>query len=341
MVNISKDISESLKEYLVLTGWVKAKPEDVSLETKLGDITLQYPYMTARMQSVVGPEMAVAAGRNGILTCVPRSLRDEDKQAILDANDKARLKKGDIEFVHNPDYAKPNDLFGDVIYLAEKTGHSIIPILDRFSKLYGFYIHDPDNMPSVPPTFPIKDIMRPLQSKEDPEGIPYLHISKIDNVKPFLAEERLRFVALIDDNGALQKLAFPQKFDTNYIGMAISSRNTWEQELERWGSQVDTLMLDSSNICFDDALDIVKAAKKRFPNKPFGVGNIIRGRDFDVFADAGADYIIGGMAVGSICQTGSERGNGRGQFTVANELADARNAYKDCVTQAGAAYDAD
>jgi IMP dehydrogenase len=52
------------------------------------------------------------------------------------------------------------------------------------------------------------------------------------------------------------------------------------------------------------------------------------------FADAGADYVIGGMAVGSICQTGS-RGNGRGQFTVAHELAEARDKY---AAQSGGRY---
>jgi IMP dehydrogenase/GMP reductase len=125
----------------------------------------------------------------------------------------------------------------------------------------------------------------------------------------------------------LQKLAFLQKFNTNYIGLAISTRDNWEEELERWGPQVDTLTIDSSNACFDDAVKILKASKKKFPDKPFGIGNIIQGKHFDVFAKEGADYIIGGMGVGSICQTGSERGNGRGQFTVARELAEARDRY--------------
>src|SRR3989344_9421931 len=64
-----------------------------------------------------------------------------------------------------------------------------------------------------------------------------------------------------------------------------------------------------------------------FPDKPFGIGNIVRGVDFKIFAEKGADFVIGGMGVGSICKTGSERGNGRGQFIVAKDLADARDAY--------------
>ena len=145
MARISPKISESLSEYLILTGWVKCRPEQVSLNSKLGPISLEYPFMTARMQSVVCPEMAVAAGRNGILTMIPRSLRDEDKQEIIDANNKARLKKGDIEFQENPEYALPDTTLDDVVKQVNRIGHSVIPIMDRFSRLQGVYIHNPDN----------------------------------------------------------------------------------------------------------------------------------------------------------------------------------------------------
>ena len=64
MAKVSRKVSESLSEYLILPGKVICPPEKVSLHAQIGDISLQYPFMTARMQSVVGPEMAVAAGRN-------------------------------------------------------------------------------------------------------------------------------------------------------------------------------------------------------------------------------------------------------------------------------------
>jgi len=329
LVKISNERSESLREYLVLPGWVKCRPEEVSLEVKLGDlILLQYPYMTARMQCVVGSEMEVAAGRNGILTCIPRSLRDVDKQKIINTNKAARLKEGDIEFLDRPESAEPEAKLEDVVNLVNKTGHSVIPILDRFSKLYGFYIHDPDNPPSVPPYTPIKEVMVHLQTEGTEQGgVPFLYAAEEGEIKQLFLEREVRFVPIINKKRVLKKLAFLQKYDTNFIGLAIGTRGNWEAELERWGPQVDTLMIDSSNACFDDALKILKAAKKKFPDKPFGIGNIVQGIYFERFAKEGADYIIGGMGVGSICQTGSKRGNARGQFTVAKELAEARDSY--------------
>lgn len=327
MAKISDKISESLREYLILTGWIKCKPEKVSLETKLGPIVLQYPYMTSRMQCVVGPEMAVSAGRNGILTMVPRSLRDQDKQVILDANNNARLKEGDIEFVENPISAKPEDTLEYVTTNIERAGHSVVPILNRKSELFGVYVHDPDHPAAVPPNTPIKEVMIPFK-ESGRKSIPYLVNSENKKrIKDILENEEKKFLAIVDRKRVLQKIAFLQKFNTNYIGLAISTRNNWEEELEKWGPQVDTLTLDSSNACFDDAIKILKAAKKKFPDKPFGIGNIIKGKHFKRFAQKGADYVIGGMGVGSICRTGSERGNGRGQFTVARELAEARDAY--------------
>ncbi|MEK6823041.1 MAG: IMP dehydrogenase, partial [Nanoarchaeota archaeon] len=106
MATVTDTVSRSLREFLILTDTIRCRPDEVSLETSLGEqkaIKLQYPYMTARMQSVVGPQMACTAGRNGILTCVPQSLRDEDKQQILDANKAARLKTGDVQYVERPE----------------------------------------------------------------------------------------------------------------------------------------------------------------------------------------------------------------------------------------------
>ncbi|MBI2128726.1 IMP dehydrogenase [Candidatus Woesearchaeota archaeon] len=330
MAKVSKKISESLSEYLVLPDWVKCKPADVSLQTKLGDsIELQYPYMTARMQCVVGPDMAVAAGRNGILTMIPKSLRDEDKQAILDENKNARLQKGDVEFQENPVVAMYDSTLEDVIKQVNRTGHSVIPIVDRKSKIYGVYIHDPDK-PAVPPSTPIKEVMIPLR-KSCSRGIP--HLVNGENkckIKEIISREDKKFLPIVDvvkGDKILNKIAFLQKYDTNFIGMSITTGKDCKKEIEKWGPYVDTLTIDSSNACFDDAIKILKYAKKRFPDKPFGVGNIVQGKHFLIFAEAGADYIFGGMGVGSICRTGSKRGNGRGQFTVAEELAEARDRY--------------
>ena len=199
MAKISESISESLREYLILTGWIRAKPENVSLETKLGDsISLQYPYMTARMQCIVGPDMAVSAGRNGILTCIPRSLRDEDKQKIIDANNKARLKRGDIEFIDDPEFTNPDEKLEDVIKLVNKTGYSVIPVFDRFSRIYGFYNHDPDHPPSVPPYTKIKEVMIPLKSNGAKEGISISYNDDKKEIHHIINKEDIGFVPIVD-----------------------------------------------------------------------------------------------------------------------------------------------
>jgi len=328
MAKISDHLSESLSEYLIQTGWIEAPPEQISLETNLGPISLQYPFMTARMQCVVGPKMAVAAGRNGILTMIPRSLRDQDKQAILDANQKARLKKGEIEFQESPECAFPETTIEDVLQKVGRTGHSIIPITDKFSKLHGFYVHDPNNPPTVHPATPVRELMIPLRGESNANGLPFLVNSENKSeIQQILSAENRKFLPIVDTNQILRKVAFLQRYDTNYIGIAISTRGNWQEEFEKWAHQADTLVLDSSNSCFPAALEILKYARGKFSDKPFGVGNIISADAFKVFAEAGASYIIGGMGVGSICQTGSTRGNGRGQFTVAKELARTRDEF--------------
>jgi len=343
MAKISNRISESLSEYLILTNWVKTRSEKVSLETKLGEsISLQYPFVTARMQSVVGPEMAVAAGKNGILTVVPRSLNDDDKEKIISANEKSRLSKGEIEYVDRPVYVESDYTWERVLQTVDRVGHSIIPVIDKKDqKLLGVYIHDPDNSPMISSRELIThdELMQGLKyTHDESQGkVPYLGYSDIStfseldqHVKEILQKEKISFLPILGEDYILRKMAFLQKYDTNFIGIAISSnKEKWKNDLERWGGKVDTICIDSSNACFDEALKILEYFKSssEFKNKPFGIGNIIKGEDFKVFAEHGADYIIGGLGVGSICRTGSERGNGRGQMTVALELAQARDDF--------------
>jgi len=323
---ISDSVSESLSEYLIGTEWIGHKPERVSLEAKLGLISLQYPYITARMQCVVGPKMSFSAGRNGILTMVPRSLPDEEKQKILDSNNDARLKKGDLQIVSTPEFAHHDFTLEQTINIINRTGHSVIPVLDK-QMLIGIYSHNPDNPLPVPWT-PITEMMDKLKGETFPNGIPYLvDTEDADEIKRILSSNERSFVPIVDDAMNLQRLAFLQRYDTNFIGIAVNTRGDWKGEIHKWAEQVDTLCTDSSNICFDDALKILKYVKesKELRDKPFGFGNIIHGRHYRKFAEAGADYLIAGMGVGSICKTGSKRGNGRGQMTVALDIARERD----------------
>ncbi len=342
MATISPTLSESLRGYRLQPGKVKVKPEHVSLEACLGTqenpeaISLKYPFMVARMQCVVGPKMAIEAGRNGILTFVPRNLKDEDKKAIVDANNDARLEKGSINFLENPVYAEPDFTYKKVLdTLVNRHGHSIIPIIDNRRKLKGIYIHDPHTPLVVHNSTPIEKLAEGLRENpksEEPEGIRYLVNSDDEKtVNKVLEEEGRTFIPIVDNDMIFQKLAFKQKYDTNFIGIAISTRGNWREEIKKWSSDVDTLTLDSSNVWFDDAFKIIKYIKEssELRGKPFGVGNVVGKEAFEEFAKAGADYIIGGMGVGSICLTGSGegRGCGRGQMTVARELAEARDKY--------------
>ncbi len=342
MASISDVLSESLRAYRLQPGRVKVKPEQVSLEAHLGTeenpeaISLQYPLMTARMQCVVGPEMALAAGREGIFTMIPRNLSDEDKEAIIEVNDSVRSVKGALNFLENPVYAEPGFSYKKVLEtIINRGGISVIPIMDGMRKLSGIYYHNPNHPMVVPQETPIGKIAEPLRENpksEEPKGVRYLiDTDDEQEIQEVLGEEERAFVPIVNEDMILQKLVFLQGYNTNYTGMAISTRGNWRDEIKKWAGKVDTLTLDSSNVWFEDAFKIVKYVKdsKELSTKPFGVGNVVSKEAFTEFAEAGVDYIIGGMGTGSICITGSDegRGCGRGQMTVARQLAEARDEY--------------
>lgn len=327
-------VSRSLKEYIVLPYQSRCRPEEVDLSAQLGPIRFRYPFFTARMQSVVGPEMIRAAGRQGILNCIPRSLPKEEKEHLLDVNNRSRLRAGQIEYTEYSRFVQPKDTLATTQRLAKSTGFSVIPVLNRFGEVRGFYIDDPERRRKEPLDTLIREIATPLRSEENPEGIPFLQVDdptsvRDQDVERIMHDHNVNFVPIIDNNGQrLRSLAFLQRRDTNYIGLAIGTGSASKMEIDEFGPRVDTLMLDSSNAWYDDAIRAIAYGKRRFPDLPFGAGNVVTRDQFNALAAAGADYVIVGMAVGSICQTGSYRGNGRGQATAMREVATARDSFQ-------------
>lgn len=129
------DVSRTFGEYLLIPGLTTKQcvPTNVSLKTSLvkhnvgekSPIELNIPFVSAIMQSVSGPELAIELARNGGLSFIFGSQPIASQAEMV-----RRVKKFKAGFVTSDSNLTPENTLADVIDLVNQTEHSTIGITD-------------------------------------------------------------------------------------------------------------------------------------------------------------------------------------------------------------------
>ena len=130
------DVSRTFGEYLLIPGLTTKEcvPSNISLKTPLikfkkgeeSAINLNIPFVSAIMQSVSGPELAIELARNGGLSFIFGTQSIETQAEMV-----RKVKKFKAGFVTSDSNLTPSNTLGDVLELIRKTGHSTIGITDN------------------------------------------------------------------------------------------------------------------------------------------------------------------------------------------------------------------
>ncbi|MDR2498794.1 MAG: IMP dehydrogenase, partial [Tannerellaceae bacterium] len=133
MANLIDNVSRTFGEYLLLPGLTTKLciPANISLRTSLvkfhkgemSAIRLNIPFVSAIMQSVSGPELAIELARNGGLAFIYAS-QPADTQAEM----VKKVKKFKAGFVVSDSNLTPEHRLADVLSLIARTGHSTIGV---------------------------------------------------------------------------------------------------------------------------------------------------------------------------------------------------------------------
>ena len=130
-----EDVSRTFGEYLLIPGLTTKAciPTNVSLKTPLvkhavgepSPIRLNIPFVSAIMQAVSGPELAIELARNGGLSFIFGSQPIESQAEMV-----RKVKKFKAGFVVSDSNLTPEQTLADVVSLVRQTGHSTIGITD-------------------------------------------------------------------------------------------------------------------------------------------------------------------------------------------------------------------
>ena len=346
MANYLNDVSRTFGEYLLIPGLTTKEcvPANVSLKTPLikfskdhsPRISLNIPFVSAIMQSVSGPELAIELARNGGLSFIFGSQSIKNQAEMV-----RKVKKFKAGFVVSDSNLMPENTLGDVIRMSKKTVHSTIGITDDGSsngKLLGIVTSRDYRIEKDDQNMKIKEFMTPFEKLiVGKSGI------SLSDANQIIWDHKLNALPIIDDNQNLLYFVFRKDYDSHrdnplelsdpeskklLVGAGINSRDYKERVPALLEAGVDVLCLDSSDGYSEWQQDTIHWIKNKYGDKtPVGAGNIVDGEGFRYLADAGADFVKVGIGGGSICITREQKGIGRGQATALIDVANTRDDY--------------
>ena len=337
--------SHTFSEYLLVPGYSSSEsiPDNVSLKTQLvrfkrgeePSITLNIPMVSAIMQAVSGPRLAIALAQQGGMSFIYGSQSVEAEAAMV-----AEVKSYKAGFVESDSTLTPDMTLQQVMDLKEETGHSCMPVTDDgtgHGKLLGI-VTSRDYRPSRDDRGKlVRDFMTPFEKL-----ITAPDDTTLKTANDIIWEHKLNQLPIVDKDQHLVSLVFRKDYDSHksnpnelldahkryMVGAGINTRDYAERVPALIEAGADALCIDSSE-GFSEwqklTLDWIRAHYG--DSVKVGAGNVVDAEGFRFLADCGADFVKVGIGGGSICITREQKGIGRGQASALIDVCRARDEY--------------
>ncbi|MGF1455992.1 MAG: IMP dehydrogenase [Alphaproteobacteria bacterium] len=337
--------SRTFQEFLLLPNLTKKtdRPDAVDLSTPLDRfgpgrnprIRLRLPMTSAVMQSVSGPELAIALARAGGLSFIFHSQPIERQVEMI-----RRVKSFKAGFVVSDSNLQPEATIAEGIDLAQRTGHSTIAVTQNGTPdgpFMGLLTRQ---------DIPIKrdrhgDAVRKWMT---PVGdmVTARHDVSLTEAQEQIFASRQKCLPVLDGDGRLVHLVFRRDFEAQeqfpfemtdpehrlLVGAGINTHDYRERVPALLDAGADVLCIDASDGFSEWQQDAFTFIRKEYgPDVIVGGGNVVEEEGFRYLADAGADFIKVGIGGGSICITREQKGLGCGQASAVMAVAAARDRY--------------
>ncbi len=346
MARILDDVSRTFSEYLLIPRLTRKTnvPANVSLKAPVAKYRdpeqsrffLNTPFVSASMQAVSGPAMAIALARRGGLAFIYCSQAIEQQAAMI-----TKVKSHKAGFVESDSNVKPETPLAEAIALTKKTGHSTVAVTHdgtakgKFEGILtdkDFWEFEDDI------SAPVSAYMTPVSNVV--YGTPGISLHEANRL---LHVNKKECLPILENDGRLQSLVFkkdyvdhrnnPQELLDSRKRLSVAAGvNTHDYEdripaLVEAG--VDVLGFDSSDGYTEFQKDAAVWARKKYGDAVvIGGGNVVSGDAFRYLVEeADVDFVKVGIGGGSICITREQKGIGRGQASALLDVLQERDAY--------------
>ena len=345
MATFFAEESHTFSEYLLVPGYSSSVnvPANVSLKTPLvrfkrgeeSPIMLNIPMVSAIMQSVSGPRMAIALAQQGGISFIYGSQSIEDEAAMV-----AEVKSYKAGFVVSDSTLTPDMTLEQVVDLKERTGHSTMPVTDDGTptgKLLGIVTSRDYRLSRDDLATKVAEFMTPRDRL-----IVGDESTTLKTANDIIWEHKLNALPIVDAEDRLLYIVFRKDYDSHksnpdelldnhkrfIVGAGINTRDYAERIPALVNAGADVLCIDSSEGYSEWQKLTLEWVRERYGDSVYvGAGNVVDAEGFRFLAECGADFVKVGIGGGSICITREQKGIGRGQASALIDVCAERDRY--------------
>lgn len=333
-------------DVLLAPGYSRILPADVDLRTRLaGDLYLNIPLLSAAMDTVTEAPLAITLARLGGIGVLHRNMSPEAQAEAVD-----KVKRSEAGMIVDPITLRPADTLAMAESLMSRYHISGVPIIDENGRLVGI-LTNRDIRFVTPGSQPISDFMTSRNLITAPVG------TTLEEAEEILHRHRIEKLPLVDEDGhlkglitvkdILKKLDFPlAATDSGGRLLCAAAIGVGDKGLARLARLVeagaDAVVVDTAHGHTALVLEIVREAKRRYPDLPLIAGNAATATAVRDLVTAGADAVKVGIGAGSICTTRVVAGAGMPQLTaILTCAAECHQHGVPCIADGGIKYSGD
>lgn len=306
-------------DVLLIPAYSEILPREVDISSHFTkNIKINTPIVSAAMDTITNATMAIAMAREGGLGVIHKNMSIEKQ-----ANEVKRVKRAENGMIYDPITIGVEAKAKDVLQLMKEFKIGGIPVVDKNNTLLGIVTNRDLRFE--------QDLNRSVQDIMTKDGL--ITIQQDDNhadAAQILQEFKIEKLPVVDKNGKLVGLLtykdiFKAKDNPNAckdnkgrlrVAAAIGiAKDTIERLDALVEAGADAIVIDTAHGHTVAVINMVKEARKRYPELNIVAGNIATAEAALALVDAGVDAVKVGIGPGSICTTRVIAGVGVPQLT--------------------------
>jgi IMP dehydrogenase len=312
-------------DVLLIPAYSKVLPRNVDLSTNFSrNISLNIPMVSAAMDTVTEAKLAIAIAREGGIGVIHKNMSIEEQ-----AKQVRSVKRAENGMISNPVSIKRGKTVGDALSLMAEYKIGGIPVIDDNHRLVGIVTNrdlrfQRDTSLLVDEVMTSENLVTTDQSTDLEAAADILQQYKIEKLPVVDGDNKLIGLITYKDITKAKDKPFACKDKQGRLRVAAGvgiTPDTFDRIAALVETGVDAIVIDTAHGHSQGVVDVLKEAKKRFPEMDIVVGNIATAEAARMLIDAGADGIKVGIGPGSICTTRVIAGVGVPQLSAIYEVA--------------------
>ncbi|MDR0834273.1 MAG: IMP dehydrogenase [Candidatus Symbiothrix sp.] len=312
-------------DVLLIPAYSEVLPRHVDLSTQFSrNIKLNIPMVSAAMDTVTEAKLAIAIAREGGIGVIHKNMTIEEQ-----ARQVRSVKRAENGMISHPVSIKRGKTVGDALDLMSEYKIGGIPVVDDENHLVGIVTNrdlrfQRDRNLLIDEVMTSKNLVTTDLSTDLESAADILQKFKIEKLPVVDKDNKLIGLITYKDITKAKDKPFACKDERGRLRVAAGvgvTADTYDRITALVDAGVDAIVIDTAHGHSKGVIEVLKEAKKRFPNTDIVIGNIATAEAAKILAEAGADGIKVGIGPGSICTTRVIAGVGVPQLSAIYEVA--------------------